>query len=179
MKILRILIAGIICLPIVAVTVYIYHHILFVPYHEYEHLNLPPEEKDDNFSKQFNDVPFTFYYIDKDIEPPTVEIRSIYHDIMLRYNPERKPHIIEIPASVMYNDTTYKVLSVTDNYAVICDTLFIPASVEYFDYAKLLDKSKADVYIIVEDGNKYYKSVNGNLYCGGSLVYVYRNPKTK
>ena len=73
-----------------------------------------------------------------------------------------------IPSNLTNKNNSYKVISVTSELSVNCDTLYIPESVEFFDY----DKICANVnYIIVESGNKYYKSVRGNLYHCDTIVY--------
>ncbi len=77
-----------------------------------------------------------------------------------------------IPSNLTHKNDSYKVISVTSELSVNCDTLYIPASVEFFDYDNILDKRFANVnYIIVESGNKYYKSVRGNLYHCDTIVY--------
>ena len=134
-----------------------------------------PVDDEYHFQMECNDVTMTFIYIGKENDPPALEIIDIGY-IGYRQN-------LIIPGYVEKDSVTYKVLSVMEEYPVDCDTLFIPATVEYFDSDKILDKCCADVnYIIVEQGNKYYKSVDGNLYRGDSLVFdvkaVYHNQNT-
>ncbi|MBP5367397.1 MAG: hypothetical protein J6Z01_02995 [Bacteroidales bacterium] len=126
------------------------------------------------FEMQYNDVLMTFAYVGKENDP-ALEIEDIGYI-------DNRQNLI-IPDYIEKDSVTYKVLSVTEENSVDCDTLFIPATVEFFDSDKILDKCRADVnYIIVEPGNKYYKSVDGNLYRGDSLVFdvkaVYHNQNT-
>lgn len=161
--------AEVICILIVLASVAIYMHI-FLPT-ESKNNRYEPVDNEYRFKMDYNDVSLTFIYIGKENDP-TLEIEDI------GYVGDRQNLII--PGYIEKNGARYKVLSVTKDHSVDCDTLFIPATVEYFDYDKILDKCCADVnYIIVEPGNKYYKSVDGNLFRGDSLVFdvraVYHN----
>ena len=152
---------------LVSVVIYLY---IFLPT-ESKNNHYEPVDNEYRFKMDYNDVSLTFIYIGKENDP-TLEIEDI------GYVGDRRNLII--PGYVEKNGVRYKVLSVTKDHSVDCDTLFIPATVEYFDYDKILDKCCADVnYIIVEPGNKYYKSVDGNLFRGDSLVFdvraVYHN----
>ncbi|MBR5644394.1 MAG: hypothetical protein IKW77_09425 [Salinivirgaceae bacterium] len=162
-------IAEFVCMLIGLVSVVIYLHI-FLPT-ESKNNRYEPVDNEYRFERKCNDVYMTFVYIGKENDP-ALEIEDIGF-IGYRQN-------LIIPGYVEKDSVTYKVLSVTEEYSVDCDTLFIPATVEYFNYDKILDKCCADVnYIIVEPGNKYYKSVDGNLFRGDSLVFdvraVYHN----
>lgn len=162
-------IAEFVCMLIGLVSVVIYLHI-FLPT-ESKNNHYEPVDNEYRFEMDYNDVGLTFIYIGNENEP-ALEIENIGY-IGYRQN-------LIIPGYVEKNGARYKVLSVTEDHSVDCDTLFIPATVEYFNYNKILDKCCADVnYIIVEPGNKYYKSVDGNLFRGDSLVFdvraVYHN----
>lgn len=160
------------CALIILISIAIYLHMLW-PTDNKDNLYIPLDDEY-RFEMRFNNIPMTFVYIGKEDEP-TLEIEDIGF-IGYRQN-------LIIPGYIEKNSVTYKVLSVMDEYPVDCDTLFIPATIEYFDYNKILNKCCADVnYIIVEPGNKYYKSVDGNLFLGDSLVFdvkaVYHNQNT-
>ena len=167
----RTFLAKITCLLIVLASAAIYLHMLLptesINIHK---IHFEPVDNIYRFEMKYNDVPLTFLYIGKE-NAPTLEIEDI------GYIGNRN---LIIPGYVEKDSVTYKVLSVTEEYSVDCDTLFIPATVEYFDYERILNKCCANVnYIIVEPGNKYYKSVDGNLFRGDSLVFdvraVYHN----
>lgn len=147
------------CLLIVLASAAIYLHMLLPTESKNNHHE--PVDNEYRFEMDYNDVRLTFVYIDKENDP-TLEIEKIGF-VGFRQN-------LIIPGYVEKNGVTYKVLSVSDEYSTDCDTLFIPATVEYFDYDKIKDVH----YIIVEPGNKYYKSVDGNLFLGDSLVFDVR-----
>jgi len=160
------------CVLIVLASAAIYLHMLLPTEDKRKHDE--PVDNEYRFEMEYNDVKMTFVYIDKENDP-TLEIEKIGF-AGFRQN-------LIIPGYVEKDSVRYKVLSVTNKYSVDCDTLFIPATVEYFNYDNILDKKRTDVnYIIVEPGNKYYKSVDGNLILGDSLVFdvraVYHNQNT-
>ena len=168
----------VICALIIVASVAVYLHMLLPTDNGNSRVKVyigGPVDDEYHFQMECNDVTMTFIYIGKENDPPALEIIDIGY-IGYRQN-------LIIPGYVEKDSVTYKVLSVMEEYSVDCDTLFIPATVEYFDSDKILDKCCADVnYIIVEPGNKYYKSVDGNLYRGDSLVFdvkaVYHNQNT-
>lgn len=167
--------AKVICALTILASAVTYLHMLCPTDHKNDMNNYcRPVDNEYRFEMEYNDVPMTFVYIGKENDP-LLEIEDIGY-IHYRQN-------LIIPDYIEKNGVTYKVLSATDDSSVDCDTLFIPATVEYFDSDKILDKCCADVnYIIVEPGNKYYKSVDGNLFRGDSLVFdvktVYHNQNT-
>ena len=168
--------AEVICALIIVASVVVYLHMLLPTDNNDMKKNnyVATVDNEYRFEKKCNDVYMTFVYVGKENDP-ALEIVYI-GDIGNNKN-------LIIPDYIEKDSVTYKVLSVTQKYSVDCDTLFIPATVEFFDYDKILDKCCADVnYIIVEPGNKYYKSVDGNLYRGDSLVFdvkaVYHNQNT-
>ncbi|MBP5319284.1 MAG: hypothetical protein J6Y77_07785 [Paludibacteraceae bacterium] len=78
-----------------------------------------------------------------------------------------------IPDSIVYNGTTYHVLSAT-TYGhcsnIQCNTLYLPASLVYFNHEQLLDRNKVG-HIVVAPDNRYYRSVDGDLFLGDSLLF--------
>ena len=161
------------CLLIVLASAAIYLHMLLPTEHKRKHNE--PVDNEYRFEMKYNDVIMTFVYIDKEIAL-TLEIEDIS---FIGYGQRN----LIIPGYVEKDSVRYKVISVTNKCSVDSDTLFIPATVEYFDCDNILDKKRTDVnYIIVEPGNKYYKSVDGNLFLGDSLVFdvraVYHNQNT-
>jgi hypothetical protein len=167
--------AEVICALIIVASVVVYLHMLLpTDNNNNKKTYTALVDNEYRFKRKCNDVYMTFVYIGKENDP-ALEIEEIGF-IGSRRN-------LIIPDYIEKDSVTYKVLSVTEESPVDCDTLFIPATVEFFDSDKILDKCCAYVnYIIVEPGNKYYKSVDGNLYRGDSLVFdvkaVYHNQNT-
>ena len=78
-----------------------------------------------------------------------------------------------IPDSIVYNDTTYHVLSATTNghsSTIQCHTVYLPASLVYFNHEQLLDRNKVRRIVVAPD-NRYYRSVDGDLFLGDSLLF--------
>ena len=166
---MRKLLAIVVCALVVVASTITYFHII-APSHE-----LTIIEENDNeygFIDRIDGELIHYAYIDKD--NATLEIKDLFSWSGFKN--------LKIPAQVVKNGITYRVISVTDDGSIHCDTLFIPATIEYFNYEVILNKCCANInYIIVEPGNKYYKSVDGNLYHGDSLVFdtkVINNHKT-
>lgn len=150
---MRKLIAIVVCASIVAVSAVIYTNVF--PFRHRKH------------SKKTEKYCFELKYKGIDYQCIPLGMKNdLEVEIKIKMVPLKSNLII--PSNLTNKNNSYKVISVTSELSVNCDTLYIPESVEFFDY----DKICANVnYIIVESGNKYYKSVRGNLYHCDTIVY--------
>ena len=80
-----------------------------------------------------------------------------------------------VPAEVTHNETLYKLIELSKDYSINCDTLFIPETIVYIDRSIPWERCRIN-YVSVDPNNKFYKSIDGNLYKGDSLLYD-RNAK--
>lgn len=131
------------------------------------HMVLPREKKphkqyDDNFvfEQKIDGIMMSFTYINKQRKEVAMSPGWVGHNSNLR-----------IPATVTHNGVLYKVIELSRNYGVEnCDTLFIPETIVNIDRS-INWNSCMIKYVSIDSQNRFYKSVDGNLYKGDSLLY--------
>lgn len=127
----------------------------------YVHMLMPTEKQLDNkfiFEQKVNNVTMTFSYINKQTKEVSMSPRYIQRNLI-------------IPAEITHHNTRYRIVEFSKEYSLDCDTLFIPESIKNIDDRVMnWDRCKIN-YISVDPNNKIYKSKDGNLYRGDSLIY--------
>lgn len=145
--------AIIICSIVVILSLITYVHIIAPQPDDYK-------QYDENFvfEQRINNVFMTFTYINKQKKEVSTE------PIFVGYGN------LKIPAEVTHQNTLYKVIELSKDYSINCDTLFIPETIVYIDRSIPWERCHIN-YVSVDPNNKFYKSIDGNLYKGDSLLY--------
>ena len=151
--------AAIICSGVVMLSLVTYVHVIAPKPDDYKQYN-----ENFVFEQTVNGVDMTFSYINKQKKEVSMEPKWIGYKRNLK-----------VPAEVTHNETLYKVIELSKDYSINCDTLFIPETIVYIDRSIPWERCRIN-YVSVDPNNKFYKSIDGNLYKGDSLLYD-RNAK--
>lgn len=134
----------------------------------YGHMLMPsdknkPLDTKYKFEEEIDGQMFLFSYANKTTKEVTMT---------LEYNSSKNN--LRIPSKVIHNQTTYNVIEVTSSKfgSIDCDTLFIPETIVYLDQMVFNNSYNRRInFISVDAKNSVYKSIDGNLYKGDSLLF--------